>query len=122
MAKSALVALGGPPNGTKRRIYDARCGPARRFASGEQAPATALAAWQPLHEGGDRGVRRDGEARQCRARQHPDLSATEALNGHCRLSTQHSLGHTRKDRKVVGAFRVYSQWAALDGLTVQSRR
>jgi hypothetical protein len=26
MAKSALVALGGPPNGTKRRIYDARCG------------------------------------------------------------------------------------------------
>ena len=44
-------------------------------------------------------------ARQCRARQHPDVSATKALNGHCRLNTQCSLGHTRKDRKVVAAFR-----------------
>ena len=50
MAKSALVALGILPNGTKRRIYDARCGRARRFASGEHAPATALAASQPLED------------------------------------------------------------------------
>ena len=33
------------------------------------------------------------------------MSATKALNCHCRLNTQRSLGHTRKDRKVVAAFR-----------------
>jgi len=59
MAKSALVALGSLPNGTNPHIYDA-LRPRRRF---EHAPATALAASQPLHECSDRRVRHDGEAR-----------------------------------------------------------
>jgi hypothetical protein len=106
MAKSALVALGILPDGTKAAAHLRRpLRPRLRFASGEHAPATALAASQPLHEGGDRRVGRDGEARQYHAGQQPDVSATKALNGHCRLTAQRSLGHTRKDRKVVAAFR-----------------
>jgi hypothetical protein len=75
-----------PLAGMKRRAFTTPLRPRRRFAGGEHAPATAPAASQPFHECGDRRVRRDGEARQCRARQHPDVSATKALNCHCRLS------------------------------------
>jgi len=64
MAKLALVALGILPDGTKAAAHLRRpLRPRRRFASGEHAPATALAASQPLHECGDRRVRHDGEAR-----------------------------------------------------------
>ena len=62
MAKLALVALGILPDGTKAAAHLRRpLRPRRRFASGEHAPATALAASQPLHECGDRRVRHDGE-------------------------------------------------------------
>jgi len=77
MAKSALVALGILLDGTKAAAHLRRpLRPRRRFASGEHAPATAPAASQSRQECGDRRVRHDGEARQYRAGQHPDVSAT----------------------------------------------
>jgi len=62
------------------------------LAGREHVPASALAASQPLHETDDRRARSDRPAQQRRVGQHPDVSATQALDSQRRLSTQRPLG------------------------------
>jgi Catalytic LigB subunit of aromatic ring-opening dioxygenase len=61
-----------PPRFDLRCLLGPRCGLAGR----KHVPASALAASQTLHESGDRSAQRDRQARQRRAGQHPDVSAT----------------------------------------------
>jgi hypothetical protein len=84
---------------TEISSYDAFWGCCGGLAGREHVPASAHAASQPLHETDDRRARSDRPAQQRRVGQHPDVSATQALDGKRRLSTQRPLGHTFKIRR-----------------------